>query len=121
MTTLARLSSISIGEDSIYHKWEIYMMKYSDFIKLKQSYFFKKCRYAKVEFYSYKAYKQENNLNLVSLVPKTIQKRTSQFGTAGLPNISPSTLLKRIKEIALISISSIYMTNKLIINSNTQF
>ena len=46
------------------------MMKYSDFFKFKQSYFFKKCRYAKVEFYSYKAYKQENNLNLVPLIQK---------------------------------------------------
>ena len=121
MTTLTWISSKAAYKNRIYLKWETFMMKYSDFFKLKQSYFFKKCRYAKVEFYSYKAYKQENNRNLVSLIPKTIKKRTSQFGNAGLPNISPTTLLKRIKEIALISISSIYMTNKLIINSNTQF
>ena len=117
MTTLTWISSKAAYKNRIYLKWETFMMKYSDFFKLKQSYFFKKCRYAKVEFYSYKAYKQEINRNLVSLIPKNRKKRTSQFGTDGLPNISPTTLLKRIKEITLVSISSIYMTDKLNVNS----
>ena len=108
MTTLTCLNSKAAYKNRIYLKCETSMMKFGKSFRLKQSYFFKKCRYAKVEFYSYKPYKQENNRNLVSLAPKTIQKRVSQFGTAGLPNISPTTLLKRIKEIALISISSLY-------------
>ncbi len=108
MTTLTWLSFNPIDENSMYHKWETYMLKYGKSFRLKQPYFFKKCRSAKVEFYSYKACKKENNRNLVSLVPKTIQKIVSQFGTATLPNISPTTLLKRIKEITLVSISSLY-------------
>jgi hypothetical protein len=100
MTTLAWLSSNSIGEDRIYHKWEIYMMKYGKFFRLKQSYFFKKWNSIKVEFYSYKAYKQENNLNLVPLISKTIGKGAYLMGTSKLPYISPATLPKRISEIA---------------------
>lgn len=111
MTTLAWLSSNSIGEDRIYHKWEIYMMKYSDFFKLKQSYFFKKCRYAKVEFYSYKAYKQENNLNLVPLIPKKIGKGAYLMCTSSLSNISSTTLLKRIREIIIKFNQSVFSTN----------
>jgi hypothetical protein len=111
MTTLAWLSSNSIGEDRIYHKWEIYMMKYSDFFKFKQSYFFKKCRYAKVEFYSYKAYKQENNLNLVPLIPETIGKGAYLLGASRLPYISPATLPKRISEIIIKFKQSVISTN----------
>jgi hypothetical protein len=108
MTTLTWLSFKAAYKNRMHCIWGTYMLKYGKSFRLKQSYFFKKCRSAKVEFYSYKAYKKENNRNLVSLVPKTIQKRVSQFGTASLPNISPTRLLKRIKEIALISTSSLY-------------
>jgi hypothetical protein len=117
MTTLTCLSSKAAYKNIMHRVWETYLMKYGKSFRLKPPYFFNKCRYAKEECYSYKAYKKENNRNLVSLVPKTIKKTTSQFGTASLPNISPTTLLKRIKEIALVAISSLYITYKLNVNS----
>ncbi len=111
MTTLAWLSSNSIGEDRIYHKWEIYMMKYGKFLRLKQSYFFKKWNSIKVEFDSYKAYKQENNLNLVPLIPKTIGKGAYLMCASRLPNISPANLPKRISEIIIKINQSVFSTN----------
>ncbi|OYU66038.1 MAG: hypothetical protein CFE22_11275 [Cytophagaceae bacterium BCCC1] len=100
MTTLTWISSKAAYKNRIYLKWETFMMKYGKDFRLKPSYFFKKCRYAKVEFYSYKPYKQENNRNLLPLILKAIRKGACQFGTTSLPNISPTTLLKRKKEIA---------------------
>jgi len=117
MTTLTCLSSKVACKNIMHRIYETYMMKYGKSIRLKPPHFFKKCRYSKLECYSYKAYKKENNRNLVSLVPKTIKKIVSQFGTASLPNISPTTLLKGIKEIALVAISSLYMTYRLNVNS----
>jgi IS1 family transposase len=63
---------------------------------MKQRYFCKNCKTTKVEFYTYKAYKQEINQNIVSLTKEGV----GILGTARLLAISPTTLLKRIKEIA---------------------
>jgi IS1 family transposase len=63
---------------------------------MKQRYFCKKCKTTKVEFYTYKAYKQEINQNIVALTKEGV----GILGSARLLAISPTTLLKRIKEIA---------------------
>jgi IS1 family transposase len=63
---------------------------------MKQRYFCKKCKTTKVEFYTYKAYKQEINQNIVSLTKEGV----GILSTARLLAISPTTLLKRIKQIA---------------------
>jgi IS1 family transposase len=63
---------------------------------MKQRYFCKICKITKVEFYTYKAYKQEINQNIVALTKEGV----GILGTARLLAISPTTLLKRIKEIA---------------------
>lgn len=72
------------------------MIKYGKDSKMKQRYFCKKCKTTKVEFYTYKAYKQEINQNIISLTKEGV----GILGTARLLNISATTLLKRIKEIA---------------------
>jgi IS1 family transposase len=72
------------------------MMKYGKDSKMKQRYFCKRCKITKVEFYTYKAYKQEINQNIVALTKEGV----GILGTARLLAISPTTLLKRIKEIA---------------------
>jgi IS1 family transposase len=63
---------------------------------MKQRYFCKRCKIIKVEFYTYKAYKQEINQNIAALTKEGV----GILGTARLLAISPTTLLKRIKEIA---------------------
>jgi hypothetical protein len=63
---------------------------------MKQRYFCKNCKTTKVEFYTYKAYKQEIDQNIVALTKEGV----GILGTARLLAISPTTLLKRIKEIA---------------------
>jgi IS1 family transposase len=72
------------------------MIKYGKDSKMKQRYFCKKCKTTKVEFYTYKAYKQEINENIVALTKEGV----GILGTARLLAISPTTLLKRIKQIA---------------------
>ena len=72
------------------------MIKYGKDSKMKQRYFCKRCKTTKVEFYTYKAYKQEINQNIVALTKEGV----GILGSARLLAISPTTLLKRIKEIA---------------------
>ena len=72
------------------------MIKYGKDSKMKQRYFCKRCKITKVEFYTYKAYKQEINQNIVALTKEGV----GILGSARLLAISPTTLLKRIKEIA---------------------
>jgi IS1 family transposase len=72
------------------------MIRYGKDSRQKQRYFCKKCNKTQVGFYNYKAYKQEINQNIVSLTKEGV----GILGTARLLNISPTTLLKRIKEIA---------------------
>jgi IS1 family transposase len=72
------------------------MIKHGKDPRQKQRYFCKKCKTTKVEFYTYKAYKQEINQNIIALTKEGV----GILGTARLLNISATTLLKRIKEIA---------------------
>ncbi|OYU66894.1 MAG: transposase [Cytophagaceae bacterium BCCC1] len=72
------------------------MIKYGKDSRQKQRYFCKKCYKTKVEFYTYKAYKQEINQNIIALTKEGV----GILGTARLLSISPTTLLKRIKQIA---------------------
>ena len=90
-----------VDENIKYCKYETCIIKYDENSELNQPYFFRKCRYINEEFYSHKAYKQENNRNLVSLILKTIKNGPSQIGTASLLKISPKNLLKRISEIII--------------------
>jgi hypothetical protein len=57
------------------------------------------------------AYKQENNLNLVPLIPETIGKGAYLLGASRLPYISPATLPKRISEIIIKFKQSVISTN----------
>jgi IS1 family transposase len=72
------------------------MIKHGKDSKMKQRYFCKRCKTTKVEFYTYKAYKHEINQSIVALTKEGV----GILGTARLLAISPTTLLKRIKEIA---------------------
>jgi insertion element IS1 protein InsB len=72
------------------------MIKHGKDPRQKQRYFCKKCKTTTVEFYTYNAYKQDINQTIVSLTKEGV----GILGTARLLNISPTTLLKRIKEIA---------------------
>ena len=96
MAALTCSCSKHVGENIKCCKCDTYMMKYGKDSKMKQRYFCKRCKTTKVEFYTYKAYKQEINQNIVSLTKEGV----GILGTARLLNISPTTLLKRIKEIA---------------------
>ena len=93
---LACSCSKHVGENIKCCKCDTYMMKYGKDSKMKQRYFCKKCKTTKVEFYTYKAYKQEINQNIVALTKEGV----GILGSARLLAISPTTLLKRIKEIA---------------------
>ncbi len=93
---LACSCSKHVGENIKCCKCDTYMMKYDKDSKMKQRYFCKKCKTTKVEFYTYKAYKQEINQNIVALTKEGV----GILSTARLLAISPTTLLKRIKEIA---------------------
>jgi insertion element IS1 protein InsB len=96
MASLACSCYKHVGDNLKYCKCGIYMIRYGKDSKMKQRYFCKKCKTTKVEFYTYNAYKQETNQNIVSLTKEGV----GILGTARLLKISPTTLLKRIKEIA---------------------
>ncbi|MCP9765672.1 IS1 family transposase [Lacihabitans soyangensis] len=72
------------------------LIKYGKDSRQKQRYFCKKCNTTKVEFYTYMAYKQDINQNIVSLTKEGV----GILSTARLLAISSTTLLKRIKQIA---------------------
>ena len=96
MAKLACSCSKHVGKNIKCCKCETYMIKYGKDSKMKQRYFCKICKTTKVEFYTYKAYKQEINQNIVSLTKEGV----GILSTARLLAISPTTLLKRIKQIA---------------------
>ena len=96
MAVLACSCSKHVGKNIKCCKCETCMIKYGKDSKMKQRYFCKKCKTTKVEFYTYKAYKQEINQNIVSLTKEGV----GILSTARLLAISPTTLLKRIKQIA---------------------
>lgn len=96
MASLTCSCSKHVGENLKYCKCGIYMIRYGKDPRQKQRYFCKKCKITKVEFYTYRAYKQEINQNIISLTKEGV----GILGTARLLTISPTTLLKRIKQIA---------------------
>ncbi len=65
MAVLACSCSSCVGERIKHCKCGTSMIKYGKESKMKQRYFCKKCKTTKVEFYIYKAYKQEINQNVV--------------------------------------------------------
>jgi insertion element IS1 protein InsB len=96
MTSLACSCFRCVGENIKHCECGNCMIKHGKDSRQKQRYFCKKCKTTKVEFYTYMAYKQEINQNIVSLTKEGV----GILGTARLLSISPTTLLKRIKQIA---------------------
>jgi insertion element IS1 protein InsB len=96
MAFLVCSCSQRVGQNIKYCECGNYMIKYGKDSRQKQRYFCKKCKTTKVEFYTYKAYKQDINQNIVSLTKESV----GILSTARLLAISPITLLKRIKQIA---------------------
>lgn len=73
-----------------------YMIKHGKSSANKIRFKCKKCNRTRVDNYSYKAYDQDINLNIVKLTKEGVGIRS----TARLLNISPTTLLSRIITIA---------------------
>jgi insertion element IS1 protein InsB len=96
MASLVCSCSKHVGENIKHCECGNYMIKYGKDSRQKQRYFCKICNKTQVVFYKYKAYKQEINQNIVALAKEGV----GILGTARLLSISPTTLLKRIKEIA---------------------
>jgi transposase-like protein len=96
MAFLVCSCSQRVGQNIKYCECGNYMIKYGKDSRQKQRYFCKKCKTTKVEFYTYKAYKQDINQNIVSLTKEGV----GILSTTRLLAISPITLLKRIKQIA---------------------
>ncbi|MCA4777288.1 transposase-like zinc-binding domain-containing protein [Empedobacter stercoris] len=72
------------------------LIKYGKTKNGKQRYKCKFCHHTKVEFYSYKAYLSTINFNIIQLTKEGLGIRS----TARYLQISPTTLLKRLLEIA---------------------
>lgn len=72
------------------------MIKHGKDSRGKQRYFCRKCKKTEVGYYTYKAYGSGIDQNIISLTKEGI----GILSTARLLAVSPTTLLKRIKEIA---------------------
>lgn len=96
MAVLTSSCSRLVGDIITCSICQISMIKYGKDSKGKQRYYCRKCKTTKVEFYTYKAYKQEINENIIALTKEGVGIR----GTARLSGISPNTVLRRIILIA---------------------
>jgi transposase-like protein len=62
------------------------MIKHGKDPRQKQRYFCKKCKTTKVEFYTYKAYKQEINQNIIALTAlRHVPQGMSKLDKIGFP------------------------------------